>query len=463
MGKQTSGDDSFQNLRLGFPEQQYGLAASRVRTALFTVAILLCLAGQSHAQNLAYNLKNGLTVEGIQGYVGEISITLAYGNTDKNIVMMDDGLRRTFFSKNDVANQGESNLPESEIKVYQRVNEGKSDKGYGILLEVGAFNEYGHRTIWVRVPKKSGGSRVMPVVQGITTINPMWTEVQTLITKDGENRFNNERWDMKLATSSIPADVLRNLLHNSIDTDNQLERMNLVDFYVEAEQYRRAIEEHDQIIRDFPDSRDDFAQDSLELQQAYGRSVLREARFRESVGQVELAAQMAAAIDTTKMSQVIQEDFGAFLQESVLEVNEELKQTKEELVARAKAFIANRQGKTDEVKVVQQLINEVESNLSRANVDRLASYRRVIDDKTQSEEQLMGLAISGWILGSNNAIDNFAVTQSLFPVRDLVMEYLAPATPGRRIQILQEIGKYETKEPRDLAPLINNITPPQAP
>jgi hypothetical protein len=422
------------------------------------------LTNTSYGQNVAYNLKNGLTIQGIQGEVGEISITLAYGQTDgKPILMMDNGLKRTFVSKRELAQQGESTLSDTEISVYQNVNERKSDKGNGILLEAGNFNEFGHRTIWVRIPLKSGGTRVMPVVQGITKINPMWTEVQTLITADKENRFNNERWDMRLATSSIPAEVLRNLLHNSIDTDNQLERMNIVDFYVEAEQYRRAIEEHNQIIREFPDSRDDFEQDALELQQAYGRSVLREARFRESVGQIKLASDMAAAIDTSKMSQVIQEDFRTFLQESLLEVDQELKQTHAELVARAQAFMASRQEKPDEVEAVQTLINEVTSDLSRGNSNRLASYKRLIGDQTQSAEQLMALAISGWTMGSNKAIDNFAVAQSLFTVRDLVKEYLSPATPGRRVTILQLLEKYEAGEPENLAAIINNITPPQAP
>ena len=315
----------------------------------------------------------------------------------------------------------------------------------------------------MRIPLKNNRYKVVPVVQGITKINPLWTEVQTLIT--GDQRINSERWDMRLATSSIPADVLHNLLYNSIDPDSPADRLSIVDFYSQAQQFRRAIEEHDLIMQDFPDTNNRFKKHSIELQQAYGRSVLDEARFRESVGQLTLATQMAAAIDTSKMSQIIQEDFQIFLQETIAQVNQELEQTKTELVTRSRNFIAANQNKPDVAKAAQRLADEVESEFRRSNMDRLASYKLKLlaPDATQTEEQKMALAITGWVLGSNNAIDNMGVAQSLFTVRDLVYEYLKPASPGRRVEILKELEDFEAGEPKYLANIINNMLPPQAP
>lgn len=430
---------------------------------LFWVAIgfaIILSHSNVHAQNTAYTLKNGLLVEGVGGRVTEISINLAYSQNDRDIVMLDNGLKRTFFSLDDVANQGESTLSDIEIDIFQRVNDGNDNQGNGILLSVGKFDSFGHRTIMVRIPTRTG-SKVVPVVQGITKITPLWTEVQTLIT--GDERINSERWDMRLATSSIPADVLHNLLHSSIDPDNPLERLNIVDFYVTAEQYRRAIEEHAQIERDFPDVKNNFKANRLELQQAYGRSVLREARFRESVGQYTLASQMASVIDTSEMSPVIQEDFQLFLQEDILQVNQTIEQTKLDLVDRARKFIAKNKNKPEIIDVCERLASEIESSIGRANVDRLATYERLKNGGGQTPEQLMAYAISGWILGSNNATSNMGTAQSLFKVRDLVHEYLGGATPGRRVQILEELKNYEGGEPEYLALVIKNMTPPRAP
>ena len=436
---------------------------SRLLFLLTLTSLLSVHLGNSVAvgQNTAYTLKNGLLIEGVGGTVSEISVTLAFSQNDKSIVMMDNGLKRTFFSVNDVANKGESNLSDLEVEIFQRVNDNNDNQGNGILMSVGNFDPFGHRTIMVRIPTKSGGSKIVPVIQGITKITPLWTEVQTLIT--GDQRINSERWDMRLATSSIPADVLHNLLHSAIDPDNPLERLDIVDFYVSAEQYRRAIEEHAQIERDFPDVKQNFKANRLELQQAYGRSVLREARFRESVGQFTLASQMASAIDTSEMSPVIQEDFQLFLQEEILQVEQKIQQTRTELIDRARKFIAKHQNKAEIVNACERLASELETNLSRANLDRLATYQRLKDGGGLTPEQQMAYAISGWILGSNNATPNMGTAQSLFTVRDLVHEFLRPATPGRRVQIIQELKNYEGGEPAFLAAIINNMTPPKAP
>lgn len=441
---------------------QFG-SSSRLAFLLLVSSLLSLHWGSSLAngQNTAYTLKNGLLIEGVGGTVSEISVTLAFSQNDKTIVMMDNGLKRTFFSLNDVANKGESNLSDLEVQVFQRVNDNNDNQGNGILMSVGKFDPFGHRTIMVRIPTRTGGSKVVPVIQGITKITPLWTEVQTLIT--GEQRINSERWDMRLATSSIPADVLHNLLHSAIDPDNPLERLDIVDFYVAAEQYRRAIEEHAQIERDFPDVKQDFKASRLLLHQAYGRSILREARFRETVGQFTLASQMASAIDTSEMSPVIQEDFQLFLQEEILQVNQKIEQTKTELVDRARKFIAKNQNKPEIVKACERLANELENKLSRANLDRLATYQRLKDGGGLTPEQQLAYAISGWILGSNNATPNMGTAQSLFKVRDLVHEFLHPATPGRRVQIIEELKNYEGGEPEFLAQIINNMTPPQAP
>lgn len=448
--------------KLQFIHRLLGHRFSRKAFLLSQIAIILLTASSlASAQNVAYTLRNGLLVEGLGGTVSQITINMAFDQTDRSIVMLDNGLKRTFFSKRDIANKGDSTLSNLEIEIFQRVNDGNDNRGNGTLLAVGKFDEHGHRTITVRIPMKNGGTQVVPVVQGVTKISPLWTEVQTLIVD--HKLINTERWDMRLATSSIPTDVLHNLLYSSIDPGDPIERLKIVDFYVEAQQHRRAIEEHAQIMRDFPDAIDNFQTQSLELQHAYGQSVLREARFRETVGQIELATQMAAAIDTSKMPPITREDFQLFLQETIKQVNEEIEQTREELVTRSRKYVANTQNNPEAANAAERLALEVESDLRRSNIERLASYKRLQVATDQTDEQLIALAITGWILGSDNAIGNMGVAESLFKVRDLVYEYLEPAKPGRRVQILQELENYEGGEPKYLAALINNIQPPEAP
>ena len=133
------------------PSKIAGQQNTKPRSISLSLVLLftLCLLSPSnaYAQNTAYTLRNGLLVEGVGGYVSEISLTLAYSQTDRTIVMLDNGLKRTFFSKNQIANEGVSTLSDLEIEILQRVNDGNGNQGHGLLMSVGKFDLNGHRTI----------------------------------------------------------------------------------------------------------------------------------------------------------------------------------------------------------------------------------------------------------------------------------------------------------------------------
>ena len=423
-------------------------------TIVFVFTVLSCCA-ISYGQNKALVLRSGLQIEGVGGSLDKISASLAHFDPYKStpIVVLDNGLKRVFVSRDAIANdQGASMLSDTEIDIWQRESNGSI--GHGILLSATPLDENGHRTIWIRDVKGA----VTPTVQGVTKLNPLWTELASVPNPSIQTR----RWDMKIATKSIPPDVLRGLLHRSIDSTNFLERMDVVEFYVELDQYRRAIEEIRLIEVDFEAERGRLQKDRERLNQEFWRQILREARFRDSVGQSELASKMASSINPTEMANQIQADFLDFQQQNKAK-QKELEQLKKDVIALAQRLIAVQDSKPEQQKVMQTFIQEIEADLRHSNSDRLASYRRVANGDTTTDKQLASLAISGWLLGSNKATENLAIAESMFPVRDLVKEYLAPATPGRREQILEELIKFEAGEPDYLAPIIYNITPPQAP
>ena len=413
------------------------------------------MAQVSFAQSIAVTMKSGLVIEGLPGSIDKISVTLEppepYGK--KQIVLMDDGLARRYVSLRDIANKGESSLSETEIDVWQRLVGGQ--KGFGALLSIGPFDKHGHRTLWVR----DVDGRNIPVVQGITKLNPKWAELGALVNPDSPNR----KWTMRLATSNLPPEVLRNLLHRKInDPKNVIQRMEVVQFYIEAEQYRRAIEELVQIERDLPDARDNFQDDRQLLRQQYGRKVLDEIRFRDSVGQYELARSMASAVNLADFAGQLQADYRDFLNQNV-KTEKHISQSKKELIDRCQKYIAAHDDQPAQQAALHQLIEEIESDLRRSNIARLATYHARLGDDTKTEGQLLSTALSGWIMGSSNITENFAESESLFIIRDLVNEYLSTATSARRAMILKELEKYELNQPVHLSAIILNMVPPQAP
>ena len=79
---------------------------------------------------------------------------------------------------------------------------------------------------------------------------------------------------------------------------------------------------------------------------------------------------------------------------------------------------------------------ELKADLNADNAARLGAFRRFVNDQEFTAMQKVSFALSGWFLGSNNATENFAVSESFFQVRDLVVEYLATANASRRREIL---------------------------
>ena len=114
----------------------------------------------------------------------------------------------------------------------------------------------------------------------------------------------------------------------------------------------------------------------------------------------------------------------------------------------------------EQVVAIKRFQNELETDLNRFNEPRLAAYLRLADVAAMPDQQKLALAISGWLLGSNNAIENLAVVQSMFTVRDLVQEYLTTETPAeRRAAILGELAKYEAGHPQFLDQMIQQMKP----
>ena len=66
---------------------------------------------------------------------------------------------------------------------------------------------------------------------------------------------------------------------------------------------------------------------------------------------------------------------------------------------------------------LRALVNEIADYLSIATVDRLAAFHRLAGDPTLLAEQKLALAVSGWLIGGNEAVDNIQTALSLAETR----------------------------------------------
>ena len=431
----------------------------------FLIVVLLAIAtwtSQAIAQggNLrVVTMRNGME------YIGNTASVDSFGsdilnpwNNAHQIGLVNDGLRRIVFNINSAGNNAplDPDHPYANptyFEIPQRVHS-VSTKGYG-NLEFGPFDENGHRR--VRATNSEGTTQF---VQAITEITPRWCEVQTLANRGAKN------WTMRIATNSVPPTTLRNLLDRQIlDRKNPADYFSIVDFFRESEQYNKALQELAFILQKFPELQEQIGEQRTALLQIRARQWKRQVQERIAAGQPELASKMLRAFDKGGVANEIlveMADVQQQLKNRDLRV-QAIKKPLFELINRLLEGQFEDQLEEQQIPMLRRFQEELESELAAENVDRLVAYQQVANDNGTSALQKISRAISGWFLGSNQATENFAISQSFYIVRDLVREYLTTEQASRRREIVAELAKYEGGEPRYLAAMIAQLVPPAAP
>lgn len=438
-----------------FPDPRRRLRAA-IAIALCAVAVLTAQTVSGQGTPLVVTLFDGTEFEGLAGSTDQLgnALDVPVPFQSRPIARIDDGLRIAYLHRDRmIANTRDSQRRETTIPIFQRTTSAGSE-GFGQLVRIGPLDEFGHRTLTYA----SGDGVVHTVVQGITELNPRYAHLQALLGGEGKT----ERWAMRIATGSIPPDILRNLLRSRImDASDPAPYLQNVSFYTQAARYSEAMEELAFVRSRFPDLGERCDQALAELRQAWGRQILDEVRLRRQTGQDQIALELAQAINREGLAARI----GLDLEQEIAGIREEhdaAARLRDELLAACEARIAVSPD-DGERSMLAALMDEFRDRIDPLSAPRLAPWKQRRADPQFDPLQQLALAISGWILGSGTALENYATAQSLFEIRRLVREYLGNADSGRREAILQELAGMEGSEPELLAALIAQMEPPHAP
>jgi hypothetical protein len=415
----------------------------------------ICLAQADRPR--VVTVDTGVQFEGEVFTVRELSTSTtsynAYGSSRDNIVVITDGLRRVFIGDNHVLNLGDSGQSdEINFDIDQKSYNGS--EGNGAFVGVGPFNQYGHRqfSINVRLPDKTSIRRTY--TQGITKITPRYCVLKTLV---GNPTAPLKQWTMHIATGTVPKNVLRNVLLSRVKNPNKPEEFfDIAYLFQQMGDYKLASEELRQIESKFPGLKEQIRDQRDKIGQLKARQILREIDLRKDSGQFDLALQMAKVPAKERLAGEIKAEFDN-VEADELAARKRVAQTRTLAIELTKQVqnLSNEQ-----IEAVNRFRDELETDLNRFNENRLAAYIRLANDISMPAQQKLALAISGWLLGSNNAIENLAVVQSMFVVRDFVREYLDEATTAqRRTSILKELAILESGTPKILDAMIQQMKP----
>lgn len=421
------------------------------RSSLAFVAAWLAACAAVGLSAAEVTMKSGYRLEGALGKIaglGESPLKPkgAGGEIDNRlIVLVDDGLRRSFVCTYQVRTAAESEpLAMTRIKVKQRVADGKIRRigMVGPIIKVENWDPWGRRTFTMQT-----ADGPLPIIQGITEITPVWTKVEGLM---GRAPY---QWDMRIATSSIPRATLSAVLMNQIDKKDVDQRRQIVKLYIESERYSDASNELAKMFEDFPALKKELGDLGRDLQQMSARRLLSEVKLRQDAGQHELAVAMLQKFPEKGVAGIILGEVSEKLADYEKTLAR-IKQVNDKLDANVKIV-----GDASLKASIEPVQREIAAELNIHTLDRFADFVRLADADTLKPDQKCALAISNWIMGAKGGLQNLSIATSAHRVRDLTREYLRTTRRDERALILEKLREEEAATPEILAQIIAHMKP----
>jgi predicted esterase len=416
----------------------------RLRQSFVAIVILSLCTQDLFATVLT--MKSGMQIEGRIAEMGSLNENPLNPSGDggtKPIIIVDDGLRRTFVRDLDVSAVAESPPTRDErIKIKQPVAEaGRRIGSVGPILGVTPFDKWGRRTFSMQGPRGQ-----LDVIQGITEITPTYAKIEGL-------RGTGLIWDMRIATSSLSREVISTVVRESLAEDNTDDRLRIVRLFIQANRFGDALRELGDLIKDYPKV-EELTGQADRLRQSLAQRMLREIELRRDAGQHERVNALLVAFPEKGIAGV-----------TLLAVRDMLAvyQKRQQQYEQSLTLLAENINAIDDDSIKEKLApiqQEIKDELNLHSLDRMADFLRLADDTSLKPDQKVALALSGWLLGSGEAIDNLAVATSLFEVRNEVVKYLNAKRPHEREDILKRIASLEGGSPSYLARLIGQMKPP---
>jgi pimeloyl-ACP methyl ester carboxylesterase len=422
------------------------------RVHWFLVGVVLCLyPGAATVQGQStIRLTNGFELKGSASkMVGLNQSAFAAAAAGKDpasfpIAMIYDGLKRVYvYNRGMIAEVNDSPDLLIRIPLWQQVARSSNEiAAIGSQTTYSNINEYGRR--WVNTATPNGPIRIL---QGITEINARYVQFQGLQTESAYG------WDMRVSTSSIPAEAFRRVFNQSVKRTDLDARLDVVNFYIEAERFDEARAELESVIADFPEV-DALPKQFQALTQRQAQQIIDEATVRRDAGQYGLALAMWNRFLTVDgIARVKRLE----AQDRVTELTDRV-QVAKTLLERLREQIA--QLPAEQQTGLDAFVDLMASEMTPDTLPRLSDYERLGGEQGIPLGNRVALGIGGWILGAGTGMQNLAVARSLINVRELVYEYLGSADIGRRDAILAELEGEEGAQPEYIQLLLRQLPPP---
>ena len=395
------------------------------------------------------HLKNGLILTGTALTVPGLNNATAHRNLDPNnpantFWMVDDGVRRYFVSRRQVADQIDNDELARTVS-YEVDRETRSrttgPSAVGAFAMVEPFDQYGRRTVKLRTSRG-----IVPIVQEITELRPDRAKVESL----------THVWEFHVDTDSLPLDVIQGVIEQASDRNDPAERRGAVLFFIQAEMYPAAEQELSRMAEEFPEEAEWCQRLQSQILDSRALRGINEIQRRRDAGQHQLAYFIASKFPDDRLSSSVHRQ--------------------------ARDIVADYQAAVEDRDRVVMLLDTLQAELDRELADQLRPLRaKLIDelhyetlprlepflrselDDTLIPAQKLALAYTGWILGNAHATLDIKEAIRLWEMRFLAQEYLrADPNPENDQERLDRFSAIEGVSVARLAQMVPQLPLPFA-
>ncbi|MFN0052531.1 MAG: hypothetical protein ACKV0T_10075 [Planctomycetales bacterium] len=302
------------------------------------------------------------------------------------------------------------------------------------------FDQFGRRTVVLEAPSKN-----LTVIQGVTEITPEYVKVTAL----------DYTWETAIATSSMKIDVLDAMLRQANPRNDPDHRLKIARFYIEAALYGPAQRELEAIAKESAERAETVREAQSILKQAIAQELLSELKLRRAAGQHRFTYQNARGFPVDQVAAPLLREVRDISTRYEIE-REQAEQVKSQL-AELQAQLKDDPRLVD----VGPRRVEISEGMNHTNFDRLDAFRKLADDNTLKPDEKLALALSGWVVGSSNAVPELDQALRLWQARFLVLDYLRTTPDGEleRGRIRERLEALEGLSAERIAQLIPLLPP----
>jgi pimeloyl-ACP methyl ester carboxylesterase len=389
-----------------------------------------------------------------------VSVPLANANA---LLYVDDGARRIIFSPHPSQVQDVLAI-DHEKDLVKLTKRGVLAKGFSLLpgWEFEGYTDWSSR--WERTAHVNTSRGRIEMDQRITLLTPYQVRVEAL-------KFN---WMPSYLTREFEPDLVHRLLTSYFveqkDMKEPDKREKIARFMIQAGWLEQAEREVKKMSETFPARKDILGplQDTLKVARAGG--LLDEVERASKVGQHELAQRLLDRLLQDEMAEAIKPD--RLLQMRDLKNKYETAQTKLKEAARYLQEFPRRllpgtrgllQGPCDTIVTELHLdtVGRLDTFLDYAQQhDRQIKQKGQVSQKT---DEVLALALSGWLQGDNVAAPDVDAARALWKTRDVLAQHYKEPNELARKQLADAVTSQRDKLPVDVTARMIPLLPPPEP